>query len=91
MQTRYHGLYCYLFILKVVLTKQLSEATSQISGLQMEVSSLKKKEFELTQQMENSGKSSRRQSEELETLKTQHSGETGFTSSVFIFWNVLFF
>ncbi|XP_053379992.1 FK506-binding protein 15-like isoform X2 [Mercenaria mercenaria] len=58
---------------KVELTKQLSEATSQISALQLEVSALKKKEFDLSQQLESGGKSSRRQSEELENLKTQHA------------------
>ncbi|XP_060552351.1 FK506-binding protein 15-like [Ruditapes philippinarum] len=57
---------------KVELTKQLSEASSQISALQLETSVLKKKEFELSQQLENGGKNTRRQSEELENLKTQH-------------------
>ena len=67
-----------IFFFKVGLTKQLSETTSQISALQLEVSSLKKKEFELSQQVEHSGKSSRRHSEELETLKAQHNGKKCF-------------
>ncbi|KAL4218675.1 FK506-binding protein 15 [Mactra antiquata] len=60
---------------KVELTKQLSEATSQISALQLDVSGLKKKEFELSQQLESGSKMSRKQTEELETLKTQHTDD----------------
>ncbi|XP_052221939.1 FK506-binding protein 15-like isoform X2 [Dreissena polymorpha] len=58
---------------KVVLTKQLSEASSQISSLQVEVTGLKKREFELSQQVENTSKSSRTQGQEVETLRTQHT------------------
>ncbi|XP_052789453.1 FK506-binding protein 15-like isoform X2 [Mya arenaria] len=67
---------------KVGLTKQLSEATSQISALQMEVSGLKKHEFELTQQLETTGKSSHKQTEELEMLRTQRADDESHISDL---------
>ena len=63
-----------LFHLQVKLTTELTEATSQISTLQLEVAALRKKEFELQQQLGTTTQDTRKQQEELEQLRTQHKG-----------------
>ena len=63
-----------LFHLQVKLTTELTEATSQISTLQLEVAALRKKEFELQQQLGTTTQDTRKQQEELDQLRTQHKG-----------------
>ena len=63
---------------KVKLTTDLTEATSHISTLQLEVASLRKKEFELQQQLGTSNQDTRKQTDELEQLRAQQKGEFVF-------------
>ena len=63
------------FCVKVSLATELSAATAQVGALQLEVSSVKKSEVELKQQLANVLASEQSYKDQLNTLKIQHSGQ----------------